>query len=52
MVIARLCSVTVSMAAERRGMFNLMSLVINVFTFASAGPKVLCAGCNKTSSKV
>ena len=51
-VIANLCSVTVSIAAESKGIFNFISFVIKVLTSASAGPNLLCAGCNKTSSKV
>ena len=50
--MANLCSVTVSIAAEIRGIFNLIEASILVSKFASFGPIELLAGCNKTSSKV
>ena len=50
--IAVPASVTVSIAAERRGMLRIMSLVSLVFVSTSIGCTSEAPGSNRTSSKV
>jgi hypothetical protein len=50
--MAKLASVTVSIAAESMGTFNVMSLVSFVLISTSRGSTWLYAGINKTSSNV
>ena len=52
MAIAKLDSVTVSIAAETIGVFNTIFLVIFVFKTTSLGNTFENEGTNNTSSKV